>query len=45
MKRSSLVEEEVRGGVDMEIMAYEIPLVLVTSFNYLGVVLSAAEYD
>ena len=44
-KRGSLVDEEVRGGGDMKITVYRIPLVLVTSFNYLGRLLLSAEDD
>ena len=42
-KRCRLVEEEVREGKERDITAYGIPLALVTSFKYLGSVLSTSD--
>ena len=39
----SLAEDEAREGTEAAITAYGIPLALVTSFNYLGIILSAAD--
>ena len=36
-------EEEAWEGTEAAITAYGIPLALVTSFNYLGIILSAAD--
>ena len=44
-KRCRLAEEEARAGDETTITAYEIPLTPVTSFKYLGEILTAAEYD
>ena len=42
-KRPRLEEEEARTGIEMEIIAYGIPIDPVTSFKYLGRVLSEAD--
>ena len=41
-KRRRLAEEEARAGTDTEITAYVIPLAPVTSFKYLGIILSVS---
>ena len=41
-KHHPLAEEEARAGKEMAITSYGIPLAPVTSFKYLGRVLSAA---
>ena len=45
MKRRRLAEEVARVGTDLLITAYGTPLSPVTSFNYLGIFLSAADND
>ena len=40
-----LEEVEVQAGTEMAITSYRIPLVPVTSFNYLGRIILASEND
>ena len=44
-KRRRLSEEEAREGADAEITAYGIPIAPVTYFNYIKIVLAAADND
>ena len=39
------MEEEARAGLTMDFQAYSRPLTLVTSFKYLGQVLTASDND
>ena len=45
MKQRKLVTDEARSVTSREFSAYGHPLKMVTSFKYLGIVISAADYD